>query len=346
MFVRDGVAPVAAERFDGAGLPAAWARCGGRPFYANVIAYHNARPVGPALPDPAAFVEAYRVAAARDALRRALRREAQWPAPMNSERARARRELREFLLSHDDWGAFLRHPACRHLFTRGRWGPAQDVERAALGGSAMGRRLVVTTADPAAGSPPLSGVLPSLSTTMLGAAYALHRVHQQCGGRLPATVVEVGGGYGAFAWLYARQVPTAAYAIVDLAEMLAVQHYFLSHALPERRITFADEPDFLPQAGEVTLLPAALLGEAAPAGELMVSNFAFADMSADVRATIARREYFGARHLFLTGTLAGDPAGVGPSDPSEVVGPVMRAFPRVVVERLHVGESYLVMADR
>ena len=66
---RCGGDPVAAERFAGPGLPAAWSACGGRPFRANIIAYHvshardDARRV-----DPVRFLCDYQVLKSQDLL--------------------------------------------------------------------------------------------------------------------------------------------------------------------------------------------------------------------------------------------------------------------------------------
>jgi putative sugar O-methyltransferase len=347
IIIRDGIEPIAAERFDGAsGLPKCWNRCSGRYFYANVIAYHNSLPAEVTRPDLGDFIEEYRVEAARDVLRRALRHEAKWPMPVHSAWQTARASLREFLTTEDDWSEFLRHPVCKHMFVRGRWGKPQDFEREALTASAFGRRLLAHVADPAAGSPRLSEQLPALSTNMLGMAYYLTRVHRDCGGRLPATVVEIGGGYGALASLYASQVPRGAYVIVDLPEILAIQHYFLSHALPEQRIAFAASPDPVVGAGTITLMPVSLLSEWAPAGELLVSTFAYSEMPLQLQETIRHRNFFDAKHLFIAGQLNGEAPQAQWVDHGQVVGPIMQSFGKVCIERFHVGENYVLNAER
>jgi putative sugar O-methyltransferase len=347
IIIRDGVAPIAAERFDGAsGLPAAWQQCNARYFYANVIAYHQSIPASVVRPELADFLEEYRVEAARDVLKQSLRHEAQWPMPVHPQWQAAREQLREFLTREDDWSAFLRHPVCKHMFVRGRWGKPQDFEREALGASAFGRVLLSQAADSDAGSPKLSEQLPSLSTNMLGMAYYLTRVHKHCGGRLPATVVEIGGGYGALASLYATQSPRASYVIVDLPEMLAIQHYFLSHAQPGRRVAFSTSPEPTVEAGTTTLVPVSLLGEWSPRGELLVSTFAYSEMPLSLQETVRRRNFFDASYFFLAGQLSTESPQTHWVDHGQVIGPVVQAFPKVGVERFHFGDNYLLTAER
>jgi putative sugar O-methyltransferase len=348
IILREGVEPIAAERFDGAAMPDAWARCdgGGRYFYANVIAYHRSLPADVSLPDLKAFIEEYRVEAARDVLTKALRHEAQHPMPVHPEWQAARTALREFLTGNDDWTAFLRHPVCKNMFVRGRWGKPQDFERAALEADAFGRRLLAEAADPQVGSPRLTEQVPSLSTNMLGMAYYLTRAHRQCGGTLPASVVEIGGGYGALASLYASQAPQASYVILDLPEMLAIQHYFLSLAMPHRRVTFATTPQASTEPGSITLVPVSLLGEWAPKAELLVSTFAFSEMPLALQESVRRRNYFDAERLFLTGQLNTEAPDAGWVDHSHVVGPIMQSFAKVSVERFHLRDNYLLTAER
>jgi len=327
IFIREGIAPIAAERFsvasitsspgvpgEGDGipevlnrspsgdpaLPAVWNACNGRYFYANIIAYHcsvdrSLLPVG-----PLQFLESYQLEAARDVLRRCLRLEQSEPTPVHAIWSDARQELRKYILE-SDWRDFLSHPVCKHMFFRGRWGPGQDQELAALSSNPFGRELLKTHRDPQAGAPRLSEKLPGLSTNMLGMLYYLQRVGQQCDGILPQRVIEIGGGYGAFALAYMRQNPSACYVIVDLPEMLAIQHYFLSLAMPERRILFAAGMDAQPEPGQILLLPSRRLGEVSLACDLLFSTFGFSELPREMQKQIESTGYFHASRIFLAG---------------------------------------------
>ena len=83
----------------------------------------------------------------------------------------------------------------------------------------------------------MSGRIPGLSTNLLGMLYYLMRVRNTAPDhQLPSRTIELGGGYGAFAYAYCRSKPDVSYAIIDLPEMLSIQQYFLTQALPGHQI--------------------------------------------------------------------------------------------------------------
>ena len=79
IFVREGVAPIAAQRFTKPVLPEAWIECSEKYFYANVIAYHRGLADDMLPGDPAAFVCEYQMEAARMVLKSLLEQEARLP---------------------------------------------------------------------------------------------------------------------------------------------------------------------------------------------------------------------------------------------------------------------------
>jgi putative sugar O-methyltransferase len=341
IFIRDGIAPIAAERFSGTELPAAWNACNSRYFYANIIAYH--RSVDPKIlpAGPVAFLESYQLEAARDILRRGLRHEQSEPVPVHAIWSAARLELRNYILDND-WRDFLSHPVCKQMFFRGRWGAGQDQELAALSASEFGSTLLETHCDPAAGVPRLSEKLPGLSTNMLGMLYYLQRVAEQCEGKLPQRIVEIGGGYGAFALAYMKQNPSASYVVVDLPEMLAIQHYFLTLALPERRVTLAGGPDSQPEPGQILLLPSTRLSEMSLSCDLLFSTFGFSELPRELQRRIEATGYFNASRIFLAGQFAAEFPDLNLVHHDEVVGAARKRFSHVHIERFHAGNNYLL----
>jgi len=345
IFIREGVAPIAAERFSGEKLPASWAACNDRYFYANIIAYH--RSVDPRIvpASPGAFLESYQLEAAREILRRGLRLEEPQPIPVHPIWSAAREELRQYLLQ-SDWRDFLSHPVCKHMFFRGRWNAAQDQELASLLGSAFGRELLETHRDPPAGVPRLSEKLPGLSTNMLGMLYYLARLHEQCDAALPGRVIEVGGGYGAFASACMRQNPSASYVIVDLPEMLAIQHYFLTLSLPGHRIVFGSSSDARPEPGQVLLVPTSQLSCISLSCDLLFSTFGFSELPRALQEQIEKTEYFGASRIFLAGQFAAEFPHLNLVHHDQVVGAARQRFAHVHLERFHTGENYLLIGSQ
>jgi len=347
ILIREGATPIAGASFTKADLPEAWLQCDTphRYFYANVIAYHRDLPPGATPPDIQAFLQTYRVEEAQDLLKRALAGEARQPVAVQPEWQAARAQLRAYLEQTSDWSAFLAHPTCRHMFVRGRWGMAQDVEYADLQSCPYGKTLLASAADPEVGSPRRTEQLPRMSTNTLAMAWYLHRIHRAAGGRLPDRVLEIGGGYGALARLYVEQAPSTRYVIFDLPEMLALQHYFLSSTLPGVPVRIAADGDPMPAPG-ITLVPIGRLADVALEADLLISTFAFSEMPLELQAAFRQRNWLDARQLFLTGQLRDEAPQASWVDAGVVVGGIMSDFQQLQVDRYHIGRNYVLWAQR
>ncbi len=369
IFIRDGVAPISAQRFTSTTLPDAWFVCEGKYFYANVIAYHRSMPAESLPADPVAFVCEYHMHEGRKLLRDTLAIEERHPVPVHPIWAEAREKLRAYL-ENEDWRGFLQHPVCKFMFYRGRWGPMQDKEYEILSESDFGRRMLNRVRDPQLGSPRPSGILPNLSTNMLGMLYYMMRVHEtapvepefaasagqslasraraaQVVRELPNQVVEVGGGFGAFAYVYAQCHPDASYVIVDLPEMLALQHYYLTLAMPGYRIVCATRPeDVKPAPRQILLLPTSLIDSMELKADLFFSTFGFSELPRGLQNRIEESGYFGARQIFLAGQMATEAPQVQLVDHGEVIGAAMARFDQVKVERFHHGDNYLLIGRK
>ncbi len=345
IFIRIGVDVVAAERFTDAVIPSVWHSCGDRYFYANIIAYHASVAGDFSLLDPIQFVRQYQLDAARRQLCEGLKIEATHPVPVHPVWQEARLRLREHLLQQD-WHDFLRHPICKEMFVRGRWGPAQDRELREIEETAFGRNLLGILHDPPAGAPRFTERFPGLSTNMLAMAWYLTRIHQQTGG-LPTEVIEIGGGYGALAYAYLRARPQSQYVIVDLPEMLAIQHYFLTLALPNHPVVFATSLETVrPVPGQVTLVPISLAVESGLACDLLISTFALSEMPRELQRRIEKAAYFSARRVFIAGQLSTEFPGMDLVSHGEVIGAAAQRFPRLRIERFHIGDNYVLLGQR
>ena len=353
IFIRIGADPVAAERFSEPSCPPSGMRVVNDIFtpISSVIPPIAARPsIAPARSDS---VRSGLSDASRPRVASAMACAAGYRNPQNRTIQlcirvwhAARLRLREYL-QEQDWHDFLRNPICKEMFVRGRWGAGQDFEFAAVQENSFGKSLLERLRDPDVGSPRCCEKLPGVSTNLLGMIWYLTGVHQQNSGTLPPRVVEVGGGYGALAYAYAKSSPDAEYVIVDLPEMLAIQHYFLTLALPDRPIVFANEPGKVePKPGEITLVPISRFEESELTCEQLISTFAMSEMPRELQRRIERTGYFGARRIFVTGQLSTEFPDMDLVGHGEVVGAAMHHFPRLQVERFHVGDNYLMLGER
>lgn len=366
IFIRDGAAPISAHRFSGSSLPPAWFVCEEKYFFANIIAYHSTLPAASIPADPVAFVCEFQMLEGRRLLNETLDLEIRHPFPVQPIWDEARLKLRDYILN-EDWRGFLQNQVCRFMFYRGRWGPTQDKEFEILSASEFGRRMLNRVRDPQLGSPRPSGVLPNLSTNMLGMLYYMLRVHETApidpalesvatpSARrsatvvrdLPERVVEVGGGFGAFAYVYAQCNPDASYVIVDLPEMLALQHYYLTLALPGYRIVCARRPtDVKPAPRQILLLPTSLIDPGTVKADLFFSTFGFSELPRPLQSQIESSDYFGARQIFLAGQMASEIPQAQLVDHTQVIGAAMERFKNVIVERFHIGDNYLLIGNK
>jgi putative sugar O-methyltransferase len=343
--IKEGESVLAVQRFEGCDLPEAWHEYGAKYYYANLVAYRLEELPGAQLPDLDSFLKANRVEAARWTLEAALRLETSSPVLVHGQWEKARRELRQYIRTKplDD---FLCHPVSRTMFFRTGWSAAQEYEYSRIMASDWGRTALVEFREPPIGSPMMSPKVGNISTNMLGMLYYLLRLRDDFPPSLPSHVMEIGGGYGAFCYLFCRDNPHASYVIVDLPEALALQQYFLSLALPDMSVQLATAGDISPRPGSIILFPSPLMAKAHGGVDLLFSTFGFSELPRTMQEQIEQKDYFGAHILFLAGQLAGEAPEVSWVHHSSIVGAVMERFERVAVERFHIGKNYLLTAAR
>src|ERR1035441_4291692 len=207
IFIKTGNELLAATRFNGEALPAEWRAYEQKYFYANIIAYASGHLASAGQPTLTATLQQDHLKSARTVLRAALTVEKRHGVTVHKEWVKAREQLRDYILNQN-LDSFLQHSMCRRMFFRTGWGPAQEYELHYIGASEFGRRLLREVADPSVGQPEMSPCLPKLSANMLGMMYYLLRVKRWYENELPRRVIEVGGGYGAFSYLFCLQNPT------------------------------------------------------------------------------------------------------------------------------------------
>jgi putative sugar O-methyltransferase len=281
----------------------------------------------------------------RSVLQQALDIEKNHPIAVHEEWERARLPLREYIFRRD-LNSFLQHAVCRTMFFRSGWGTGQDHEVSALLPSEWGRRLLENFIEPSIGESDMSPKFPNVSTNMLGMMYYLLRLRGIYGDAWPHSVIEVGGGYGAFSYLFCRESDNSTYGIVDLPEMLALQHYFLSLALPDRVVRLATPENIHLCEGEITLIPVSSVGKCRLQAELFFSTFAFSEMPRALQIVFEEQNFFEARTIFVTGQLSGEAPELGWVSHSELVGSIMEHFTDIKIERFHIGKNYLLEAKR
>lgn len=150
-----------------------------------------------------------------------------------------------------------------------------------------GRRFALHTLRmPETGNP--FGVM--VDGTLVQPRAAYHHVSAQrvidCLGSGPASVVEIGGGYGAMAYFLLRDRPATTYIGLDLPESLALTAYYLMKAFPQLRfLLYGEAAPARPvsRSYDVVLMPLWEM-ESLPcrSADLLFSSHAISDVSEEV----------------------------------------------------------------
>lgn len=102
------------------------------------------------------------------------------------------------------------------------------------------------------------------STNTLGHLYYAVRSLESFGTATPQVIFEFGGGYGNLARIFKQFVPTATLVIIDLPELIALQHLFLQTTLDGVTVVIHHEPPRLLEPSSINLVPAFYMGELSP----------------------------------------------------------------------------------
>jgi putative sugar O-methyltransferase len=117
-------------------------------------------------------------------------------------------------------------------------------------------------------------------------------------------VAEIGAGYGGMAYFLMRGDAPRVYIDFDLPETLVVAAYYLSKALPHRRLYLHDggpvEWDRVLQQFDLVMMPNWSIDTLPPASvDLFLNTFSLSEMSFPVIAQYLKRIAIGCRHYFL-----------------------------------------------
>jgi len=113
---------------------------------------------------------------------------------------------------------------------------------------AHGEQRVLALGEPALGNPPpvlWDGQL--VSQDLANCALEAEAIVRALDGRTPASILEIGAGYGRTAYSLLGLFPTASYTIVDIEPALTLSRFYLTALYPERDVRYVDaaqgEPD-------------------------------------------------------------------------------------------------------
>jgi hypothetical protein len=128
--------------------------------------------------------------------------------------------------------------------------------------------------------------------------------------------------------------------------MVALQHYFLTQALPGKRVVAVLDEHAGIEPGAINLVHAGLIVRLPVRADLAVSTFGFSEFPRELQRRVEQADYFGAGRLFLTGQLTTAFPDIRFVNQGDVVGAAMQQFTRIGVERFHIGDNYLLCGER
>jgi putative sugar O-methyltransferase len=198
---------------------------------------------------------------------------------------------------------FLKHSEVAHQFCRGGFGPPQRHELNYLRTRPRALwDLVRCYTESPVGSPTKDCVELNISANSLGMLYYFSRVAEKTELAGLKTIVEFGGGYGCLCRVFRDLLPTPpTYIIIDLPEMLALQHYFLRASAPASRVIAHQGPPAFLEPGATHLLPVQHAKTLPVEPDLFISTFALSETPQKLQEEIAAKRFFNAKMLYLVG---------------------------------------------
>ena len=121
----------------------------------------------------------------------------------------------------------------------------------------------------------------------------------------PNVIVEFGGGYGNLARIFKMFVPKSTIIIIDLPELLSIQHLFLSYMMPETELVVHTEAVHELKKGCIHLIPVYVIKDSIINADLFISNFAITESPYSVQDMVINKQFFDASTCYLTGQLNG-----------------------------------------
>ncbi len=199
---------------------------------------------------------------------------------------------------------FLCHPdLARTMVYGGDWGGRLCRRRACFVSHVFGEQETRSLLrEDTIGGPRISGPRWLTSANRTHHAGHLASYHRACNRDFAAldSIVEWGGGYGDMARLVRRRNPNCTYTILDLPELLALQHVYLAAILGEDSVHLVT-PEASPQRGKINFLPSS----AVAAGKIGVtcagflSTWGLNESPTELQRFAAECDFFGASAVLL-----------------------------------------------
>ncbi len=243
---------------------------------------------------------------------------------------------------------FLLHPICREMFVRIGWNKQQEHELSYIDQlSSKLRKKIYSLKESPIGSIPLDCKKLPLSVNTLGMIWYFARIHELLA-KSPATVIELGGGFGSLARVFkSLGNPALTYTIIDLPEMLALQYFYLSATLGRDAVEAHVKPDERVVPGKINLFPVYGIEALNLSADLFVSTFALSETPRFMQEHVCGiKNFFNAPFVYITGQNVTERSELGWQPPQTIVQQARDSRQKVVVNRFHIGDNYELIASQ
>lgn len=142
------------------------------------------------------------------------------------------------------------------------------------------------------------------SINTLGHLYYVGRVLENMPQQIEF-IIEFGAGYGNLARIFKSILPKSTIILIDLPELLVIQHLFLS-ATTDTEIIIHKDPPFCFKENAIHLVPVCFMPELSIVhADLFISTFALSEAPRNVQELVVDKNFFNAKTSYIVGQLNG-----------------------------------------
>ena len=197
--------------------------------------------------------------------------------------------------------SFLRNPIIMYTMFATAGGDTLNKELAYIEKKIPPKKLKMLLGEDYVGDPLILNRTYLTSHNSIDHVYHLARFEEATGSDISMLghVVEWGGGYGNMAKLFRRMSPKVTYSIIDTPLFNCLQWLYLSTIFGESAVHVVKSNSDQIRFGKINILPLTFLSAYKGNADLFLSTWALCESSKFSMGYVARRRWFGAKHLLL-----------------------------------------------
>ncbi|MFC1896225.1 hypothetical protein ACFL0Q_06140 [Thermodesulfobacteriota bacterium] len=206
------------------------------------------------------------------------------------------------------------------------------------------RSLVKQYRESPVGKPAIDCPQLGISVNSLGMLYYYARITEKLKRWDFNSIVEFGGGYASLCRVFLELLPKhPTYVIIDLPEILSLQHVFLRWSSNEYRVFPHTTQPIEIKKGFVNLVPVHLIEEAPFDGDLFISTFALSEAGRAMQVIITKRCFLNCKATYIVGQNAKEidlQDGHSWESPEMIHSEAKRLFDNVQIEPFHFADAW------